>query len=397
MTTPAVDSVTVLPGNGYTYKDSRLPTEFNPWPAGGILARAYTQRPASSTAPRLRGFKLCGPWSHKSGRFTFPSSSVVEVYNDRYPTAPYTRTWSGNLWSLDQYPAPQEPSSNLREACLVKALNKLKAQDFHLGNFVAESREAAHTIASTATRIGSEVEGFRKRFPKLWPIVTRLESGRLPRNRWCEIPSQWLALQYGWNPLLQDIWGACNHLSNRARFDLPYVEVRANQKSIELGKIQANTFALSGKGEVLTRTTQEVNTYLVYGMANPLLAELSSLGLINPLEIIWEVQKYSFVVDWVLPIGSWLSALSAGVGYDFITGGQSTKTSMESIGSRVVSYSTSTGDHIRRFDGPDIRIRSAHYTRSCYAIPPVPGLYVKNPFSAQHLANALSLLVQAFK
>jgi hypothetical protein len=33
-----------------------------------------------------------------------------------------------------------------------------------------------------------------------------------------------------------------------------------------------------------------------------------SLGLVNPAEIAWEVVPYSFVVDWFLPIGSYISA-----------------------------------------------------------------------------------------
>jgi hypothetical protein len=33
-----------------------------------------------------------------------------------------------------------------------------------------------------------------------------------------------------------------------------------------------------------------------------------SLGLVNPLEIAWEVVPYSFVVDWFLPVGSYIAA-----------------------------------------------------------------------------------------
>jgi len=33
-----------------------------------------------------------------------------------------------------------------------------------------------------------------------------------------------------------------------------------------------------------------------------------SLGLVDPVQIAWEVVPYSFVVDWFLPIGTYLSA-----------------------------------------------------------------------------------------
>lgn len=34
-------------------------------------------------------------------------------------------------------------------------------------------------------------------------------------------------------------------------------------------------------------------------------------GLLNPLEVIWELVPFSFVADWFLPIGDYLSALDA--------------------------------------------------------------------------------------
>ena len=43
-------------------------------------------------------------------------------------------------------------------------------------------------------------------------------------------------------------------------------------------------------------------------ITNPNANTFSSLGLANPALVAWELVPFSFVIDWVLPIGSWLTA-----------------------------------------------------------------------------------------
>lgn len=43
-------------------------------------------------------------------------------------------------------------------------------------------------------------------------------------------------------------------------------------------------------------------------------------GLLNPLEVIWELVPLSFVADWFLPIGDYLSALDAPFRFTHIGG-----------------------------------------------------------------------------
>jgi hypothetical protein len=102
------------------------------------------------------------------------------------------------------------------------------------------------------------------------------------------------------------------------------------------------------------------------------------------------------VVDWLVPVGSWLSALTADAGYTFITGGQSVKTEMKFKESRITNVPNGSTKIITShppsfFGGRDT------FARTCYSGSPVPGLYVKNPFSFEHCANALALLALAFR
>jgi hypothetical protein len=135
-------------------------------------------------------------------------------------------------------------------------------------------------------------------------------------------------------------------------------------------------------------------------LSNPKLAELSSLGLINPLEIVWEVLRYSFVVDWFLPVGEWLGSLTADVGYTFYGGSLSKISRMVEVPYTFqIEDVTYGGIRTRVINGTSFNCHAESYNfvRTCYGSSPVPGLHFKNPLSALHMMNGLSLLVQAFK
>ena len=50
------------------------------------------------------------------------------------------------------------------------------------------------------------------------------------------------------------------------------------------------------------------------------LAWLSSLGILNLLGIVWEKVSFSFVVDWLLPVGNMFEGLMAFVGCSYMLG-----------------------------------------------------------------------------
>jgi hypothetical protein len=353
------------------------------------IAVDYEDRPVSVNADRHKRLKSCAAYYHYGSNFRKNTGTI------RYSDSQGPWHWfasDGNIFHGHNFAVPVEPSSNQRNACLVKALTKLKAQDFHLGNFVAEGHKVIEMVAHRATQIANSVQKFRRTRPKDFDCAKRYE-GAVGRHDWHLIPNSWLELQYGWNPLMQDIQGALMHLQKRSRFSNPIVTVRASVSDFVESTIDGACFgSLTFRNKF--RHERRVDTFLTYGSTSPILAELSSLGLINPLEIVWELTKYSFVVDWFAPIGPWLGSLTADVGYTFITGGQSSKVTCTFADSTLISQ-----DPLLEYDTityPAFTGRRMHFNRSCYSSAPVPGLYVKNPLSTVHLANALALLSQAF-
>lgn len=384
MTTPAI-SRNVLTQSKYTRTFPNGSVDTLTSSVGATVDRE--QRPASVNGGRLRGYKLCSGWTHSSTKAARLPDSCS------YLSGTTLLKDAGDIWDGVYPSALMAPSSLIGEA-QTKALLKLKSQDIHLGNFLAEGHKTVEMVTRRASSIVRQVSSFRRKRPKDWDRVVSIQTGNLRRDRWCEIPNSWLELQYGWNPLMSDIYGSLQHLEKRKRFNVPFVTVKQTLKDQAFSQQTSSSAAYSSDAHFVH--DQRVTCFMTFGLKNAQLAELSSLGLINPAEILWEVTRYSFVVDWFLPIGNWLSALTGAAGYDFITGGLSSKSvctfkrsgvKFEQIGGRAVSYPSGV-----RWSG-----ESSSYSRTCYANTPFPGLYVKNPISAKHIANALSLLVQAFR
>jgi hypothetical protein len=150
--------------------------------------------------------------------------------------------------------------------------------------------------------------------------------------------------------------------------------------------------------KVTRKIRYSCRTYAYYRLRNAGLATLSQLGLINPAVIVWERLPYSFVVDWFAPVGSWLNALTAAAGYDFVTGCRSTMSVVTGVEpeadmSNPLTYFNVLGDPENVY----ATFKQGRMDRGVLTSSPVPGFYFKNPISTVHMANALALLRNAFR
>lgn len=120
-------------------------------------------------------------------------------------------------------------------------------------------------------------------------------------------------------------------------------------------------------------------------------AGLSNLGLTNPVTIAWELAPFSFVVDWLVPIGSFISQFDSSIGFAF-------------EGGCITTFRKQTYDAVRtqELKGSGYDYRRYSYSQSGTQIScarrPLLGFYnlialpyFKNPFSVTHVANALAL------
>ena len=145
-------------------------------------------------------------------------------------------------------------------------------------------------------------------------------------------------------------------------------------------------------------TKHKCTVALWFKCVNPNQAVVGSLGLNNPANIVWEKVRYSFVVDWLLPIGPWLSSFGADYGFEFKSGSRSYKREASGSVTSAGGFKLHSGYAMGANGGLRLnKYEAEFFHRTVYTSRPVPGFYFKNPFTTKHVISALALLVQAFQ
>lgn len=285
-------------------------------------------------------------------------------------------------------------SSNMRNESLVKCLLRLKNQQVHVGNFMGEIDKTIEMIADRVRKVRMAYRNWRTLHFKDYIRVLSLGLNGHRHQDWCQIPRSYLELQYGWVPLLSDVYGGMQVISKRGRngesadVNVHYALTREEEEEVPF----ARKFDAMGKCVAKCSTLRVCKTYLSFGLTSPLLRDLSSLGLINPSEIVWEITPFSFIVDWFLPVSNWLSSITAATGMTFHKGGQSSFARRKWNGSSCQPGAVQTHETSHVVSNPSVSGGSFKFDRTCYTSSPVPGLYVKNPLGMTHYLEALALL-----
>ncbi len=213
-----------------------------------------------------------------------------------------TFTYSGieSLWSEED---PGTFSAQDELALLGRIRQKAVGSDFDPAVFLSQSHQSLRMIADAARRIsGAWYAARRGRFDYAAKILTR-GTDRAKFFDKKNPAGNWLELQYGWLPLLGDAASAAEWLA--AQLDEPLVfpvkasyKVKVPLKSPSSHPLQ-NGWARSGWCE---RSCKAIVT-----LKEPPSTAVK-LGITDPWSVIWENVPYSFVLDWFIPIGDYLSA-----------------------------------------------------------------------------------------
>lgn len=116
-----------------------------------------------------------------------------------------------------------------------------------------------------------------------------------------DLPGRWLELQYGWLPLIGDVYEAAKAYES-------FTSVRKERITAAIGNNSRYDSSPSPPnwGCVTNSFAQRrIIAELTEDISSP-----RSLGLYDPLSVAWEVLPWSFVIDWFCPIGTYLDNLS---------------------------------------------------------------------------------------
>jgi hypothetical protein len=190
-----------------------------------------------------------------------------------------------------------------------KLREKIVGSDFDMGVFLGEGHQALQMLGQTATRLLNAYRSFRKMdVPgvakalgvspvRVRDIIRRSKKGDEPDK--VTAARAWLELQYGWIPLVKDVYGAAEALAQQ--LNEPAVQTYRVRR-----KIQRDWTAVSSPNIKSYDYLAVVRGQLIARLSEVNVAALNGLG--DPSSILWELTPWSFVADWVIPIGSYLTA-----------------------------------------------------------------------------------------
>jgi hypothetical protein len=296
-----------------------------------------------------------------------------------------------------------------RNKAIERLRGKATGETANLSESLATINKTFDMIGSNARRIAGAFIAVKKLNFKaagdiLWANGTsKWRKGAAPSHTQ-GLARNWLELQYGWKPLLNDIHYAVEAIGKLVLPDATVgsVKASASHEEIASGVLEPNYVGhppLCGSWHKVTRTTTRFG--LRYRVSNPLRAFASQSGFTNPVSLAWELLPFSFVVDWFLPIGPYLESFDSWGGLELLDGWETTFTRCEIGYSRYYAGSTwPDGDvHVNEYWEQTGKMEQDEILLTRSKLSGFPSLGFpdfKNPFSTGHALNGVALLISTF-
>lgn len=295
-------------------------------------------------------------------------------------------------------------NQDARNEAVTKALNKIADQKVNLGENLATLGQTMRLFTDKASLLLDALKYARR--VKSWDKLLSKSARDLYRAGPLTVTAQqYLAYIYGLKPLVSDVYTLSQLLKaagvktlllsgEGSAFRSAGIRTTGNWNFYSYSKIRLLSGAYSTK--VKCKIWARINPDYAGTRA------LNQLGLLNPLGLAWDLVPYSFVVDWFLPVGPVLYAMSAPAGLIFVDGYVSARTSEVD----TFEYATSAvGFDFDRDKGPTgpsveqklIVPRSFEgYARESLASWPRPALWFDtDPFRGDRPLKALALSIVA--
>lgn len=201
-----------------------------------------------------------------------------------------------------------------------------------------------------------------------------------------------LAIQYGVRPLINDVIGAAELYAQKRCSEV--INQTRSSGSYEFSDDWSFSDASGLKQTARYVVRAQVTYASTFGKGSEVLHTAKQLGITNPLLIAWELMPWSFVIDWVLPVGNYLSSIDATLGLNFVDGYKSVKVSSseiwnQTIASPLPSKGNGTGTH-EVSSTSTFRTEFHRTVLTAFPMPELPNF--KNPLSWEHALNGVALL-----
>lgn len=292
-------------------------------------------------------------------------------------------------------------SSNAHAKARSKVIGNIQRLKSNVAQNIAEYRQVQNMFGTNVRRITNAYRALRhgdvRGFSRNIPLRKRHEQSLLRRGPFDvrrNAPTIWLETQYGWLPLLGDIYTGMTNFYKRVEEGYT---IRAKGSGVDT--IVSQDDWVNDPGIVRHRDTNRKKIYCQYIIDYEVdfarLVNMQSWGIYNPWLLAWELVPYSFVVDWFLPVGDWLSQVGYSTGLYFKRGMRSGMIVSDTV--RTFGPQPTTANETRVLKGSDW-FRSVRFNRDKLTTFPSPGAprFDRDGLRGKRIANALSLLALAF-
>lgn len=268
---------------------------------------------------------------------------------------------------------------NLELRALSGLTSQIKGFDFNALVAFGERAQTIKLVTDSAKSLISSVKQI-KRGNVLGALKALGYSGKPPKKhkfRSTDIAGRFLEIQYGWLPLLNDVYGSMD----------AYHKLTQGPR-LKIFKSNSSTNQVEVIPYVKGNARQVRNTRVVYyaKLSEPP-STARQLGLLDPATLAWELLPFSFVADWFIPIGPYLEATNI----------------IESLNGTFLKTTVKKGTMVEvgssYWSGLESSAQTATMQREILTSVEVPFPTFKpldKALSASHVTNATALLVSIF-
>lgn len=306
--------------------------------------------------------------------------------------------WSHGMYDYSNYissglsPSTQFASdiTALESKALSSLYERVKNQSVNFGQIIAERRMTLSTVKDVVTRVAQTLMALKRgQLQKAAKILFPQDSKQLANDH--------LMIQYGIMPLISDLKGIAEYVSKPSK-SFRFTEKVTKRKVISDMPVDHTTkVGITCQ----TRVNRDVEIIVKYQCTMeiefPGVRPLAELGLINLASLGWELTPYSFVIDWLIPIGNYLNSLDAFAGLKVISTHKSCLIREKNEVVRTIGGKDNS-NYTWDSASASVTCRRVSFLRTVLPNLPDPPLpSVKDPVSFMHAANAIALIRQLFK
>jgi len=231
-----------------------------------------------------------------TSRTTFSSEDTrAMVLRARNPNNPqfnvYELLSAGNVFSPDY--------NHLIAPARSQLLAKIKGQNVNLAVAMVEMRQSSELFFSLA-----------KDLTRAWKNLRRLKFSR----NWSDktFARKWIEYQFGIAPIISDLEGLCETMGQKLG-EGQYISANTRVQD-EVYRTSTRNDGYGGTDFLAQRTRISLRLKALYMIRDPKAIYAKQTGFTNALALGWELIPFSFVVDYLVPVGSYISNLDALVG-----------------------------------------------------------------------------------